>query len=593
VNNEINEPQKFARLEAEMELAFREGDIGTTALLAWEAITLFPDRSSVARIYIKKLLRDPNVQGITIEAFVQNAKELRKSGEAEELAQLSALGLLRFPAHRYLSLSMMDASQNLHRPEWIGPLVEALGEPAADDVVLLNARASMENKFGNYEKANSLFKKLMVLEPKNEVILQNYSASLVGLERYEEAAKLLEQFLSKSDEPRKHLQKLVPIYRLMGFDIRQKLTELDERFFTSCGSRNRARVHADLRLFLQDISGVEDGLRRMQEFEWVAGDAFELAEAELAQNKLQSGLERYGVRFEAFPYLEWCKPSAPLYSGQILDKETLFLWGEQGLGDEIMFSMFFERLSSRVKHVIAAIDSRLMSVFQHRYPHWKFLDRHDMPHNLPQSDFSCPMGQLMVLFLPEMLATNQHISQPIFDPDPQRYQQIADLLKNKTKPRVAISWRGGAHVNGLIRSMTLAELMESFPSDCDVSLISLQYDDNAEQDVIEYGDRRVELSGLDNRGDLEGVFALLRCCDAVVTVDNAVAHFGAALGIPTAVLLPASQIQFRWRNPAMKNLLFPGAELFVQEKPSDWSVPVKAAWQMVSDLTEKGKGETA
>lgn len=590
MNNESNESQKIARLEAEMELAFREGDIGNTALLAWEAITLFPDSSSVARIYIKKLLRDPYVQGITIETFIQNAKELRESGETEELVRLSALGLLRFPAHRYLSLSMMDASQNLDRPEWIRPLVEALGEPAADDVVLLNARASMENQSGNYEKANSLFKKLMVLEPKNEVILQNYSASLVGLGHYEEAAKLLEQFLSKSDEPKRHLQKLVPIYRLMGFDIEQKLTELDKEFFAACGSRIKARVHADLRLFLQDISGVEEGLRRMQEFEWVAGDAFELAEAELAQNKLQSGLERYGVRFEAFPYLEWCKPAAPLYSGEILDQEILFLWGEQGLGDEIMFSMFFERLSSRVKHVIVAMDLRLVDVFQQRYPHWQFLERQNMPDDLPESDFSCPMGDLMVLFLPEMLATDHHISQPIFNPDPKRHQQIATILKNKTKPRVAISWRGGANVNGLIRSMTLAELMAGFPSDSDINLISLQYDDEAEQDVIEYGDRRVELSGLDNKGDLEGVFALLRCCDAVVTVDNAVAHFGAALGIPTAVLLPASQIQFRWKNTLMKNLLFPSAELFFQQKPSDWSVPVRAAWQMVTSLTGTEKG---
>ena len=589
MSTDTNEPRDIALLENEMEVAFREGDIGHTALLAWEISARFTDSSAVAKIYIKKLLRDPYVRDISVDTFAQNAKDLREAGEAEELARLSALGLICFPANRYLSLSLMDASQSLKRTEWIRPLIEALGEPAENDVVLLNAKASLENETGNYRKANSLFKKLMVLEPTNETILQNYSASLVGLERYEEAAQLLEQFLPKSEEPKKYLMKLVPIYRLLDLDVHQKIAELDAEFFASCESRVKARVHADLRLFLQDIEGVASGLQHMLEFEWIAGDAFELAEAELAQNKLQVGLDRYGIRFEAFPDLEWCKPSAPHYSGQVLDHEVLFLWGEQGIGDEIMFSMFFEHLASRVKHVIVALDMRLVTVFEKRYPTWQFLNRHNMPETLPQSDFSLPLGDLMVQFLPEMLRTNHRISQPIFDPDVQRLQGISNILEAKTRPRVAISWRGGAGVNGLIRSMTLAEILAGLPSDIDVDVISLQYDEQAEKDVVELADRRVELSGLDNRWDLEGVFALLRCCDAVVTVDNTVAHFGAALGVPTAVLLPASQIQFRWKNTAMKNLLFPSAEVFVQKRAGDWSEPVAAAWQMVSALIAQEK----
>ena len=127
--------------------------------------------------------------------------------------------------------------------------------------------------------------------------------------------------------------------------------------------------------------------------------------------------------------------------------------------------------------------------------------------------------------------------------------------------------------------MELADLMRGLPSEADVDVISLQYDEDHEQEVKELGDRRVALSGLNNRADLEGVFALIRCCDAVITVDNAVAHFATALGVPTGVLIPAAQVQFRWKNPAMKRLLFPGAELFLQEKPGEWSAPVAAAWR--------------
>jgi ADP-heptose:LPS heptosyltransferase len=72
---------------------------------------------------------------------------------------------------------------------------------------------------------------------------------------------------------------------------------------------------------------------------------------------------------------------------------------------------------------------------------------------------------------------------------------------------------------------------------------------------------------------------LIRCCDAVITIDNAVAHFAAALGVPVAVLVPAAQTQYRWKNQSIKELLFPSARLFVQYKPGDWPGAVEAAWR--------------
>jgi ADP-heptose:LPS heptosyltransferase len=126
--------------------------------------------------------------------------------------------------------------------------------------------------------------------------------------------------------------------------------------------------------------------------------------------------------------------------------------------------------------------------------------------------------------------------------------------------------------------MLLDTLMSGLPADRDVEVISLQYDENHEKEIIMNGDRRVTFSGLNNRFDLEGVFALISCCDAVITVDNAVAHFAAALGVPVAVLIPAAQIQFRWKHSGMKELLFPSAKLFIQNKPGDWLSAVEEAW---------------
>ena len=83
----VNIDAKTAQqLEEELEVAFREGEVGETALLAWELKARFPRESGVASIYIKKLLRDPYVAGISLEDFKKNAKSLRDEDEPEELA---------------------------------------------------------------------------------------------------------------------------------------------------------------------------------------------------------------------------------------------------------------------------------------------------------------------------------------------------------------------------------------------------------------------------------------------------------------------------------------------------------------------------
>ena len=582
---ENSDVKTLKQLEDELEVAFREGEVGETALLAWEFKARFPRESGVASIYIKKLLRDPYVAGISLEDFKKNAKSLRDEDEPEELARLSAMGLLRFPAERYLSLSLLEAAERLGKTEWMEPVIRPLGEPKDDDVVLLNVVASLENVLGNYEQAKRLFEKLRLEAPDDETIVHNYSAALAGLEQYAEAISLLEDYLSRSKTPREYVLRLLPLYRLAGLDPEREIDQLDRRLFANCQSNEDARVHADLRLFLQDFRGVVFGLTQALQHKWNPEVAFELAEAELVSDNVATGLERYGVRFEAFPKLEWYKSQEKKYAGQHLNDEFLFIWGEQGIGDEIMFAMFLEAMVPRVKNLVIALDNRLIPAFQVKYPQWTFVDRHNLPSDLPKFDYVCPLGDLMVLFLTDLLEKGHVFEQPVIAPDTARHNKISQLVAKSERPRVAVSWRGGgANANGKIRSMLLEDLMSGLPAASDVEVISLQYDENYEKEIMMNGDRRVAFSGLNNRYDLEGVFALISCCDAVITVDNAVAHFAAALGVPVAVLIPAAQTQFRWKQSAIRQLLFPSARLFVQGKPGDWVAPVEDAWRYALEI---------
>jgi hypothetical protein len=41
-----------------------------------------------------------------------------------------------------------------------------------------------------------------------------------------------------------------------------------------------------------------------------------------------------------------------------------FVWGEQGIGDEIMFAMFLEVMVHRAKNMVIALDHRLIPLLK-------------------------------------------------------------------------------------------------------------------------------------------------------------------------------------------------------------------------------------
>ena len=573
------QPKTADELIADMENAFRAGELGLTALAIWELTHRFPGDASVARIYAKKLMRDPDFSGLSLEQVRANCKQERKTGDPDTLAQLAAMGLLRFPKDRYLSLNLIEAAEKLGRPEWGEVALEALGEPEPDDVVLLNAHAALAQSKGDHQRAVDILTKLLALEPDNEDLKKNLSGALAGLGDFDQAIGILEKLLETSDTGREIVNRLTRLYRMAGSDVSESLMDLDTSFFAGCETFEQTRTHIDINIFLQDFEKVAQGYKRSDELVPNPVTIFRLAEAELNLGKFSDGLDHYGIRFEAFPRLAYIEPATRRYSGEVLDDETLLVWAEQGLGDEILFSYFLEVLATRVKNVTVAMDPRLLEFFSPKYPDWVFMSRFDLAESMPNTDYACPAGDLFTLCLQELVNEQYEFSQPLISCSEQRLAEIKRLLPPSEKPRIGISWRGGQGIHGKIRSLDLPSFMHGLGDDQAVEIISFQYDEGHEDAVIAHGDRRIALSGLNNRQDLQGVISLLSQCDAVVTIDNSVAHLAAAVGVPTFVLIPAGQVQFRWKNADIKNLCFPNVTLCRQSIPGDWSDVTEDAWR--------------
>lgn len=221
---------------------------------------------------------------------------------------------------------------------------------------------------------------------------------------------------------------------------------------------------------------------------------------------------------------------APEWEGQ---EGTVVVYGEQGVGDEIMFATCVPDLLE-TNNVILEVDKRTHSIFDRSFscPVYgnRFSDKTELVDE-HKFDYQISMGQLPYFFRRDH---NSFPGNPILTPDPERVKQWSSLLDGD-KPVVGFSMMGGSKETGMkYRTTTLETFL---PLTENYQLVCLDYKEvdakELEKHGIKYWPRAVKKGS-----DLEELLALVSCLDAVVTVCNTVVYFAGAVGVPCHVLVP-------------------------------------------------------
>ncbi len=276
--------------------------------------------------------------------------------------------------------------------------------------------------------------------------------------------------------------------------------------------------------------------------------------------------------------------------------KTALLWSEQGVGDEVMFASMFRTLQSAVKKLCVTVDPRLIVLFQRSFPNIDFYSK-EGEINEDLYDAHLPMGSLGYLFNLNSTNTNA-IDSDYLIADTQRSASLFELI-NETyiksnkgairslgKPLICgISWKSTNPKNGMARSVGLDDLIDAlnFPG---VVLVNLQYpiddfDSFKKQSLNESGS--LITTDVDVFNDLDGFASLINACDLVISIDNSTAHFSAALGKPTWILLPYSP-DWRWMLESNKSYWYSCATLFRQLSPGEWSSPLNTLQSALHEL---------
>lgn len=214
---------------------------------------------------------------------------------------------------------------------------------------------------------------------------------------------------------------------------------------------------------------------------------------------------------------------------------TVLVYGEQGVGDEIMFSSCLNDLA-KTNNIILDCDARLEGLFSRSFDfpvygtrfkrETPILDNH-------KPDYQCAIGQLPHFFRNK---DTDYPGSPYLKADPERCIQWRALFDTFKGRKIGIAWRGGLKNTGESRrSLELSDLEPLF-NDKD-TFISLEYKQVPKADLERYGIKSYPRATGQGQ-DIDELAALISELDLVITSCTTVVYVAGALGKPCYVLVP-------------------------------------------------------
>lgn len=296
----------------------------------------------------------------------------------------------------------------------------------------------------------------------------------------------------------------------------------------------------------------------------------------LEQHKFSEGFYLYANQYKTNDHL-----ITPHNHEINFEGETIILWSDQGIGDEVMFSQLIDNtLLENPYSIKLNCEPRLFAAFKRKYG--DAIELHDR-HHKPYSSNSENEINMLTSQLP-----SRYIKSIDDFPSKDYFLTPNQQLKTKAKewmrslPRqnlnIGIAWKGGAgHLHGRranVKSCNLSDFKSLFSIE-GINWINLQYGDVSADITDLYSKQGITLHHWVKSNplvDIEHQLALISELDLVVQISNASVHFSGALGIPTLCLVGFPS-DFRWFEGHTKGSTpwYPSVKTFFQAKNESWS----------------------
>jgi hypothetical protein len=305
---------------------------------------------------------------------------------------------------------------------------------------------------------------------------------------------------------------------------------------------------------------------------------------ELAQENYSKGWQLFESRWKTgniknIP-LSSTKPKLKRFE----ENKKILIWGEQGLGDHILYSTMLVDALKTKNEFIVVIDKRLIDLYKRSFKKFKNVNFLDNADNEDLYDYHLPIGSLGKFFRnSKQDFCKQKIPLLV---DEENYTKI---LKNKThsekKYVCGISWMSKSLSTGNSKSMCLEDFKSVFALP-DINFVDLQYGDTKreQKDFKERsGFELTKINGIDNFNDIDKLASLISACDFIITTSNVTAHIAGALNKKTYLIVPFTQGKIWYWGINKKNCQwYQSIKILNSNALKDWKKPVNELHDLLS-----------
>jgi tetratricopeptide (TPR) repeat protein len=291
-----------------------------------------------------------------------------------------------------------------------------------------------------------------------------------------------------------------------------------------------------------------------------------LAVVLLEQGRYKEGFDKYHYRLEnidIFKPKNYREKILPQWNGE--ENSIVVIYGEQGLGDEIMFASLLEAAAKDMKvkncKVVFDCNNRLLNIFRQSFPD---LEIYGTKNYAEQSERTWdkrinPTHQLAIGSLTKFYWDKRN-TKP--------YIKINNTIKIEgNKPKIGFSWYGGvAKTNIYYRYIPLEKWKEIFKLPYD--FVSLQYNPEAHNEIT-----KLRNEGFENvhhnseiMADIDKTAELINGLDLIIGSPQTALHLAAAMGKPTWQLTPKCSM---WQMNAFSDFYECGET--IKQTTNDWS----------------------
>ena len=429
-----------------------------------------------------------------------------------------------------------------------------------DDVDISNDLGRLAMQLGLHEVAEKLFRHFIAARPHAVDGPNNLACALRDQLRYGDALAVLRPAIEANPESALLWNSLGALVAEQG-DTDRSLVFFDEALRLDPAFAKARYNRANIRLSLGDAAGaLADGETALQDPGVNESERammrFARATMLVAAGRLGEGWDAYEARLEPrYADVTHFAVDAPAWTPQTpLDGREMLVFGEQGLGDEVLFANLLPELIEALGpdgRLTLAVERRLVPLIARSFPqvavgaHATYRVEHQSIRSAPfarhrRFDAWAPLGSLLRRFRRDVA---DFPARPAFlQADPARVAHWRGVLDGLGQGRkVGLLWKSLTITSQRSRFYAPFSAWAPVLATPGVRFVNLQYGDASAELAYARETLGVEIwtpPGLDLKDDLDEVAALCSALDLVTGPANATINLAAACGTPSWFVCP-------------------------------------------------------